>query len=71
MKLNSAKGIFAILMLVVSMLNPGCKHERPDAKAMYLKYINSKILPNSIPADVLSLQEKKEKNKWELLQKKY
>lgn len=61
MKLNSSKGMFAVLMLVVSMLNPGCKHERPDAKAMYQKYINSKILPKRIPAVVLSLPEIKSK----------
>lgn len=61
MKLNSSKGIFALFMLVVSMLNPGCKHERPDAKAMYQKYINSKIKPKCIPVDVLSLSEIKSK----------
>ena len=45
MKLNGSKGIFAVLMLVVSMLNPGCKHEKPDAKTMYQQYIKSKTLP--------------------------
>ena len=56
MKLNGSKGIFVVLMLVVSMLNPGCKHERSDAKTIYQKYIRSKLLPKRIPADVLSLQ---------------
>lgn len=32
-----------VSFLLISMLNPGCKHEKIDSKQIYLKYLKSKI----------------------------
>lgn len=37
------KLLFGILMLFISLVNPGCKHDTPDAKKMYLKYLHSRL----------------------------
>jgi hypothetical protein len=37
------KLLFGILLLFISLVNPGCKHDAPDAKKMYLKYLHSRL----------------------------
>ncbi|WP_255564061.1 hypothetical protein [Pedobacter sp. HMWF019] len=32
-----------VFLLFISMLNPGCKHEKMDSKQIYLKYLKSRI----------------------------
>lgn len=34
------KLLFAVFLAFVSMINPGCKHEKVDGKKLYLKYLN-------------------------------
>ncbi|EDM35293.1 hypothetical protein PBAL39_13712 [Pedobacter sp. BAL39] len=36
------KIIFGVLLLFVSLLNPGCKHQQQDTKQLYLKYLKSR-----------------------------
>lgn len=37
------KLIFGVLLLFVSMINPGCKHDKIDGKKLYLKYLNNHL----------------------------
>ncbi|WP_255526927.1 hypothetical protein [Pedobacter sp. MC2016-24] len=37
------KLLFAAMLIVVSMINPGCKHEQMDSRKLYLKYLKSHI----------------------------
>jgi|GEM_PF-1985467 len=34
---------FGLLLLFVSLTNPGCKHEKPDARTLYLKYLKNHL----------------------------
>lgn len=38
------KLIFGIFLLFVSMVNPGCTHQHPDGKKLYLKYLKSRVI---------------------------
>jgi hypothetical protein len=37
------KLIFGAFMLFVSMINPGCKHEKINGKQLYQKYLRAHI----------------------------
>lgn len=37
------KLIFGAFMLFISMINPGCKHEKVDGKQLYIKYMKAHI----------------------------
>jgi len=36
--------LFVSVLLAISVLNPGCRHEKPGAKALYLQYVKSKLI---------------------------
>ncbi len=38
------KLIFGVFLIFVSMINPGCTHQRPDGKQLYLKYLKSRVI---------------------------
>lgn len=35
------KLVFAAMLIFVSMINPGCKHDHVDSKKLYLQYLKS------------------------------
>ncbi|TDQ07062.1 hypothetical protein ATK78_4078 [Pedobacter metabolipauper] len=37
------KLIFGLILLGISVLNPGCKHEQVNGKSLYIKYLKSHI----------------------------
>jgi len=37
------KLLFAAMLVLVSMMNPGCKHDQMDSKKLYLKYLKNHI----------------------------
>ncbi|WP_262709990.1 hypothetical protein [Pedobacter frigoris] len=37
------KLIFGAFLLFVSMINPGCRHEKAAGKQLYIKYLKSHI----------------------------
>ncbi|WP_316794053.1 hypothetical protein [Pedobacter frigoris] len=37
------KLIFGAFLLFVSMINPGCRHEKIDGRQLYLQYLKSHL----------------------------
>jgi len=41
--MRSHKLVIGVFLLIISMINPGCTHKKPEAKEIYRQYINSKL----------------------------
>lgn len=38
------KLIFGVFLLFISMINPGCTHQHPNGKQLYMNYLKSRII---------------------------
>ncbi|MEJ2879973.1 hypothetical protein [Pedobacter sp. GR22-6] len=41
--MKNKKLIFGTFLLMISMIHPGCRHEKLDGKQLYIKYLKSRI----------------------------